>query len=221
MKISEIKSNNANPRTISKANIEKLKKSINEFSKMMELRPIIIDEDNIILGGNMRYQALKELGYKELPDNWIKKITNLTPEEKKEFIIKDNTNFGAWDWDNLANEWELPKLDDWGVNLYFLDKETAKASVEQKTKNDIPDKEFEKEFERIDDTNCVHPIVPEVLEKHTFFIIPTHNEIDEQFIRNVFGLTEKVGTDKNPKDRRLSNVISMEKFNEVWEKLKS
>ena len=117
MKINEIKLNKNNPRLIKDYKFEKLKKSITEFPKMLELRPIIIDNDNIILGGNMRYQALKDLGYKELPDNWVKKSSELSEEEKQRFIIADNVGFGDWDWEILANEWDTEIVADWGLDV--------------------------------------------------------------------------------------------------------
>ena len=117
MKISEIKLNKKNPRLIKDYKFEKLKKSITEFPKMLELRPIIIDNDNIILGGNMRYQALKDLGYKEMPENWVKKSSELSEEEKQRFIIADNVGFGDWDWDIIANEWDTEILADWGLDV--------------------------------------------------------------------------------------------------------
>lgn len=117
MKINEIKLNKKNPRIIKDYKFEKLKKSITEFPKMLELRPIIIDNDNIILGGNMRYQALKDLGYKELPDNWVKKSSELTVEEKQRFIMVDNISYGDFDWDIIANEWDTEILADWGLDV--------------------------------------------------------------------------------------------------------
>ena len=117
MKLSSIKLNPNNPRLIKDEKFKKLCKSIEEFPQMMELRPIIVDEDGVILGGNMRYQALRHLGYKELEDKWVMRASDLTEEQKKEFIVKDNVGFGEWDWDVLANEWgELP-LEDWGLDL--------------------------------------------------------------------------------------------------------
>ena len=121
MKISEIKLNKKNPRLIKDYKFEKLKKSITEFPKMLELRPIIIDNDNIILGGNMRYQALKDLGYKELPDNWVKKSSELSEEEKQRFVISDNINFGEFDWDIIANEWDAELIADWGLDVGGFD----------------------------------------------------------------------------------------------------
>jgi len=119
MKLEKIKFNPQNPRKISKENLTKLCTSIEEFPKMMELRPIVIDEDNISLGGNMRLLALNELGYSEIPDNWVKKITDLTEIEKKEFIIKDNISFGEMDYLILYSEFSdisIDILDSWGLS---------------------------------------------------------------------------------------------------------
>ena len=112
MKLSEIKENPDNPRIIKDDKFEKLKNSIQEFPKMMELRPMVIDNDNIVLGGNMRLKALKDLGYKEIPDSWVKQADKLTKEEKDRFIIADNVGFGEWDYDKLR-EWENVDFDDW------------------------------------------------------------------------------------------------------------
>lgn len=117
MKTSELKLNDKNPRKISKDKLEKLKQSIQDFEIMMAARPIVIDSNNIILGGNMRFTALKALGYKEIPDNWVYKMDDLTDEQKKEFIIKDNVGFGEWDWELLANEWDSVELEEWGLDL--------------------------------------------------------------------------------------------------------
>lgn len=116
MKITYIHSNPSNPRVIKDDKFKKLVASIKDFPKMMELRPIIIDDTNTILGGNMRYKALQEAGYTEIPDEWVKKANDLTEEEKKQFIIKDNLPFGEWDWDVLANEFEVKDLLDWGFD---------------------------------------------------------------------------------------------------------
>lgn len=113
--IGEIRLNEKNPRLIKDARFKKLVQSIREFPKMMQLRPIIIDAENIILGGNMRYRACKELKLKKV---WVVRADDLDEEEKQEFIIKDNVGFGDWDWDILANEWDTGKLDEWGVVLW-------------------------------------------------------------------------------------------------------
>ncbi len=117
IKLSSIKPNPNNPRLIKDDKFKKLVKSISEFPKMMSLRPIVVDEDNIILGGNMRYKALQELGKKEIPKEWIKKASELTEEEKKEFIIKDNVGFGEWDEEMLHIDWDVEQLDEWGLEL--------------------------------------------------------------------------------------------------------
>ncbi|MEY3203297.1 MAG: Psychrobacter phage pOW20-A [Actinomycetota bacterium] len=112
--INEIKTNPKNPRLIKDDKFRKLVKSIQEFPQMLELRPIVVDENNIVLGGNMRLKACKEAGLKEV---FIVKADNLTEEQKDEFIVKDNAGFGEWDWDMLANEWDTEKLQDWGLDL--------------------------------------------------------------------------------------------------------
>jgi DNA modification methylase len=117
MKLSAIKENPNNPRQISREDFERLKRSIQEFPQMLALRPIVIDENGVSLGGNMRKRALKALGYKEIPDEWVKRADELTPEQKREFVIKDNGSFGEWDADLLANEWSDLPLVEWGVDL--------------------------------------------------------------------------------------------------------
>jgi len=117
MKISDLKLNPNNPRLIKDDRFRKLVKSISEFPKMMELRPIVIDSDNVILGGNMRYKALKELNYKDIPDEWVKNANDLTEDETRRFIIADNVGFGEHDWDILANDWEVSELSEWGLDI--------------------------------------------------------------------------------------------------------
>jgi DNA modification methylase len=114
VKISEVKTNPKNPRLIKDDKFKKLVKSIQEFPQMLELRPIVVDENNIVLGGNMRLKACIEVGLKEV---FIVKADDLTEQQKDEFIVKDNVGFGEWDWDILANEWDTEKLQDWGLDL--------------------------------------------------------------------------------------------------------
>ena len=114
VKISEVKTNPKNPRLIKDDKFKKLVKSIQEFPQMLELRPIVVDENNIVLGGNMRLKACKEAGMKEV---YIVRAENLTELQKDEFIVKDNVGFGEWDWDMLANEWDVEKIQDWGLDL--------------------------------------------------------------------------------------------------------
>lgn len=121
MKIKELIPNEENPRLIYGDRMDKLMNSIKDFPAMMELRPIIIDEKNVILGGNMRFRAIEKLGMKTIPDAWVKKASELTEEQKKEFIIKDNVQFGEWEMDDLANTWETDLLEEWGMKLPNLE----------------------------------------------------------------------------------------------------
>jgi DNA modification methylase len=114
VKINSIKTNPKNPRLIKDDKFKKLVNSIKEFPQMLELRPIVVDENNIILGGNMRHKACIEAGLKEV---FIVQAKDLTEQQKDEFIVKDNVGFGEWDWDILANEWDTDKLQDWGLDL--------------------------------------------------------------------------------------------------------
>lgn len=117
MNITDIKPNPNNPRVIKDEKFAKLKQSIKDFPKMMALRPMVLDKNNIILGGNMRYKALKELGYKDIPDEWIKRADELTDDEVRRFIIVDNVGFGEHDWEMLANEWDAEELTEWGLDI--------------------------------------------------------------------------------------------------------
>ena len=113
-KITKVKSNPNNPRLIKDDKFHKLVNSIKEFPKMLEIRPIVVNDDMIVLGGNMRLKACKEAGLKEVP---VIKASDLTEEEQKQFIIKDNVSGGEWDWDMLANEWDVEQLDEWGLDV--------------------------------------------------------------------------------------------------------
>lgn len=117
MKLSKIKSNPNNPRVIKDDKFQKLVKSIQEFPKMMALRPMIINSDNIVLGGNMRLKALKECGYKDIPDEWVKRADELTEEEQRRFIIADNVGLGEHDWEVLKAEWDVEELAEWGLDI--------------------------------------------------------------------------------------------------------
>jgi hypothetical protein len=116
IKLSEIKSNPNNPRIIKDDKFRKLVKSIQEFPKMLEIRPIVVNADMIVLGGNMRLKACKEAGLKEVP---VIFADDLTEDEQKQFIIKDNVGFGEWDWDMIANEWDADQIEEWGLDLPF------------------------------------------------------------------------------------------------------
>lgn len=114
IKISEIKLNPNNPRLIKDDKFAKLVKSVKEFPEMLDIRPIVVNSDMIILGGNMRFRAAKEAGMKELP---VIIANNLTEEQQREFLIKDNVSGGEWDWDMIANEWEQEQLEEWGLDI--------------------------------------------------------------------------------------------------------
>ena len=120
VKLSEVKSNPNNPRLIKDEKFSKLVKSIKEFPKMLEIRPIVVNDEMVVLGGNMRLKACKEAGLKEIP---IIKASDLTEEQQREFIIKDNVGFGEWDWDILANEWDAEYLEEWGLDVWQPEKE--------------------------------------------------------------------------------------------------
>jgi DNA modification methylase len=116
--INEVKSNPNNPRIIKDAKFKKLVASIKELPQMLQLRPIVVNEDMVVLGGNMRLKACKEAGLKEIP---IIKATDLSEEQQRAFIIKDNVGFGEWDWDALANEWDAEQLTEWGLDVPNFD----------------------------------------------------------------------------------------------------
>ena len=113
--IQEVKPNENNPRFIKDYKFKKLVKSIKEFPQMLKLRPIVVNSDMVVLGGNMRLKACKEAGLKEV---YILKADDLTEEQQREFIVKDNVGFGEWDWDVLGNEWNTQQLGDWGLEVW-------------------------------------------------------------------------------------------------------
>ena len=139
VKITEVKNNPNNPRVIKDDKFTKLVNSIKEFPKMLEIRPIVVNDDMIVLGGNMRLKACKEAGLKEVP---IIKASDLTEDEQRQFIIKDNVSGGEWDWEMLANEWDSEQLEDWGldvpnfaadVDYSILDDEDVSSQLEDMT----------------------------------------------------------------------------------------
>ena len=116
--INTVKANPNNPRIIKDDKFAKLVKSINEFPQMLNLRPIVVNDDMVVLGGNMRLKACKEAGLKEIP---IIKASELTEQQQKEFIVKDNVGYGEWDWNDLANNWDEQELIDWGLDIPGFD----------------------------------------------------------------------------------------------------
>ena len=130
---------------------------------MLKLRPIVVDDNNVVLGGNMRLKASIEAGLTEV---WIEKASDLTPEQQKEFIIKDNSSFGDWDWDVLANEWDTEKLNDWGVDLPILNE---KLQVEKYAQPEIE-------------------ITEEILEEHNYLVFTFDNQLDWQVAKEMFDI---------------------------------
>lgn len=123
VKITEVKANPNNPRLIKDDKFKKLVKSIQDFPDMVNVRPIVVNKDMIVLGGNMRLKALKEAGYKEVPIQ----IVDWDEAQQREFIIKDNVGYGEWEWDDLANNWDAQELTDWGLDIPNFEVETLEA----------------------------------------------------------------------------------------------
>ena len=130
--INEVKSNPNNPRIIKDDKFKKLVASIKELPQMLQLRPIVVNEDMIVLGGNMRLKACKEAGLKEIP---IIKASELNEEQQRAFIIKDNVGFGEWDWDALANEWDAEQLEEWGLDVWKVEEEPSLDELIGEEKN--------------------------------------------------------------------------------------
>jgi DNA modification methylase len=133
LNIKEIKLNSHNPRDITPEQFAKLKKSLQEFPQMLDTRPLVIDENNVVLGGNMRLRVLQDLGFEDVP---VKQVIGWTEEQKKEFIIKDNLSYGMWDWEMLANEWDAEQLEDWGLEIEGWKEEKLEA---QEDNFEVPD----------------------------------------------------------------------------------
>jgi ParB-like chromosome segregation protein Spo0J len=139
VKIGSIKTNPNNPRVIKDDKFKKLVQSVKDFPQMLDIRPIVVNDDMIVLGGNMRLKACIEAGIKEVS---IIKASELTPEQQNEFIIKDNVGFGEWNWDDLANDWNAEKLTEWGLDVWqeptnvdysILDEENVEAQLNEMT----------------------------------------------------------------------------------------
>ena len=134
--LDKLKENPDNPRTISKEKFEKLKNNIAKFPKMLELRPIVYNKKNIVLGGNMRLKAIRELLTEnkiKLKDSYFKKAESLTESEQQQFIVLDNQEFGDWDFDSLANLFNTDELLEWGFDEKNL-------GIDDKQKKDLSDK---------------------------------------------------------------------------------
>ena len=138
VKIGKVKGNPNNPRIIKNDKFKKLVKSIQGFPEMLKLRPIVVDEDFMVLGGNMRLKASKDAGLKEV---WVEVAEGLTEEQKKEFIVKDNVGFGEWEWDMLGNEWDSVELAEWGLDVWQNEDDVNLNEIETEDVFSLPDGE--------------------------------------------------------------------------------
>jgi|TARA_R100000084_G_scaffold107098_1_gene66420 hypothetical protein len=132
VKLYKIKGNPNNPRIIKNDKFRKLVKSIQEFPEMLEKRPIIVDENLMVLGGNMRLKASKDAGLKEV---WIDIAKGWTQKQKDEFVVKDNVNFGEWEWDMLANEWDSVQLAEWGLDVWENEDDLEQSNLKDMSDN--------------------------------------------------------------------------------------
>jgi len=164
LKINELILNKENPRYIKDYRFNQLVQSIKDFPEMLELRPIVIDEDNVILGGNMRTRACIKAGLDEIP---VKVAEGLSEEQKREFIIKDNASFGEWEWDTLANDWDSKELGQWGVDIPLLNERLE--VVEDSSKPEIE-------------------ISEEVLEEHNYIVFTFDNKLDWQVAKDLLDI---------------------------------
>lgn len=137
--IKAVKENPENPRIIKDYKFQKLVKSVKEFPEMLKIRPIVVNKNNVVLGGNMRLKACIEAGLKDV---WVLQ-TDLDEEAQKEFIIKDNSSFGEWDWDVLANEWNIDDLKDWGLDIPKWEDTAFDSEIEDTGEYDYPDEDLE------------------------------------------------------------------------------
>jgi hypothetical protein len=149
--------NPLNPRVITDKKLNKLVKSIKELPEMINVRPIVVNEDNVILGGNMRYKALQKLGYKDVE---VIKVYGLTEDQQKTFLIKDNTPYGEWNWETLLNgRWNIDTLEDWGVELPTW-KDTTELDMDFTGVDIVNKKSLKLMF-----TETEYPLVMEALQR--------------------------------------------------------
>jgi hypothetical protein len=148
VKTKDIIANENNPRVIKDDKFRKLVQSIKDFPQMLNLRPIVVNDEMVVLGGNMRLRAVQEVGLKEVP---IIKASDLTEEQQKEFIIKDNVGFGEWDWDVLANEWEPELLSAWGLDVWQQPVEVDYSDKNKEIDTDFTEQQYTFKLEYSED----------------------------------------------------------------------
>lgn len=176
--IDKVKRNQENPRFIKDFKFKKLVKSLKEFPEMLEKRPIVVDEDFMVLGGNMRLKACQEAGMKEV---YIDQVKGWTDKQKQEFIIKDNASFGEWDWDLLANEWDHNELNDWGVDVPF-------------SEDDIL------EMNNPDNINTEKIFANELDRESNYIVLKFDKDIDWIQAKTIFGLKTETARRANGKE---------------------
>jgi hypothetical protein len=137
-------------------------KSIQDFPEMLQIRPIVVNAEMVVLGGNMRLKACKEAGLKEVP---VIFADSLTEEQQKEFIIKDNVGFGEWDWDQLANEWDAEELSEWGLDVPVFDIENETDYSEKNKEFDANDFEDQKYTIKLEFTEEDYNLVKEKIKE--------------------------------------------------------
>ena len=183
IEINKIKANTNNPRLIKDHKFDKLVKSIKEFPEMLEKRPIVVDENMVVLGGNMRLKACQEAGLKKIDviiaEGWSEK-------QKKEFIIKDNVAYGEWDWDVLANEWDIENLNNWDIDLPILNE---RLEIEKENDPELK-------------------ITEEILEEHNYLVFTFDNTLDWNVIKEMFEIKEVNKLNRHLKDKGLGRVIN-------------
>ena len=158
--INTVKANPNNPRIIKDDKFAKLVKSINEFPQMLNLRPIVVNDDMVVLGGNMRLKACKEAGLKEIP---IIKASELTQQQQKEFIVKDNVGYGEWDWNDLANNWDSEQLIDWGLDIPGFMELPSEDELTEENKNKPPTIKIT--FETVEDLQQAEIDIVELIDR--------------------------------------------------------
>ena len=177
-KISKVKNNPNNPRVIKDDSFKKLVKSIKEFPKMLEIRPIVVNDDMIVLGGNMRLKACREAGLKEVP---IIKASDLTEEEQEQFIIKDNVSGGEWDWQMLTSDFDINKLEEWGLELPY-------------SEDDIT------EMNNPDNDETENTFATELDSESNYLILKFTKDIDWIQAKTLFGLQTETARRANGKE---------------------
>ena len=160
VKVGDIKANPNNPRIIKDDKFKKLVKSIQDFPEMLKLRPIVVNDDMVVLGGNMRLKACKEAGLKMIP---IIKANQLTEQQQKEFIVKDNVGYGEWDWDDLANNWDAEQLTDWGLDIPNYMELPSEDELTEENKNKQPTMKIT--FESVEDLQQAEIDITELIDR--------------------------------------------------------